>query len=175
MRVIAKEENVGQISLSKHPTIRGAEVLAGWFDVKASIDEVFPFFADVRNLEEITPKRLKFSVMDAPDRALKGSDVVLFRLKVHGIPIKWRSKIVEWDAPNLFTDLQEQGPYSLWRHSHRFEALPGGGTRCFDRVEFKSPFAWFTHLLFVRRDVLGIFSYREQVVSARFGVKQAQV
>src|SRR5689334_10410878 len=60
--------------------------------------------------------------------------------------------------PTFFVDRQIRGPYRLWRHEHRFEAVDGG-TRVRDRVEYLPPLRWLTSGIVVR-DVERIFAYR---------------
>ncbi len=43
------------------------------------------------------------------------------------------------DAPNKFVDVQEKGPYALWRHSHSFKDIGSGATEMKDRVEYAMP------------------------------------
>jgi ligand-binding SRPBCC domain-containing protein len=72
--------------------------------------KVFPFFADAFNLEEITPPWLQFRVISpSPIQAQEGTEID-YRLKIHGIPIRWRSRITVWDPPHRFVDEQVVGP-----------------------------------------------------------------
>ena len=47
--------------------------------------------------------------------------LIEYRLRLHGIPIRWRTKIVVWEPPHRFVDVQLSGPYRLWHHTHDFE------------------------------------------------------
>ncbi len=59
--------------------------------------EVFPFFAEARNLEALTPPWLKFEVLTpAPIEMQKGT-LIDYRIRVHGLPIRWRTEITAWD------------------------------------------------------------------------------
>jgi len=60
-----------------------------------------------------------------------------YRSRVHGIPICWRTKIVEWNPPQWFMDVQVRGPYTLWRHTYTFEECDGG-TLCLDDVRYSN-------------------------------------
>jgi ligand-binding SRPBCC domain-containing protein len=130
--------------------------------------EVFPFFADARNLEALTPAWLKFEVLTpAPVELCRGA-LIDYRIRVHGLPIRWRTEIAEWDPPRQFVDVQLRGPYTLWHHTHTFEERDGG-TLCRDRVRYRPRGGALIHWLFVRRDVERIFQYRQQRLAARFG------
>lgn len=85
-----------------------------------------------------------------------------YRLRLHGIPVRWRTEIRDWEPGVRFRDVQLRGPYALWDHTHSFES-DGGGTLMRDRVLFRAPLGALGRLaqrLIVRRDVERIFDYR---------------
>lgn len=130
--------------------------------------EVFPFFAEARNLQTLTPPWLKFEVLTPSPIILRPGALIDYRITVHGIPIRWRTEITEWDPPHRFVDVQLSGPYTLWHHTHTFEERDGG-TVCADRVRYRPRGGALIHWLFVRRDVQGIFQYRQQRLNELFG------
>jgi hypothetical protein len=130
--------------------------------------EVFPFFAEARNLEAITPPWLRFEVLTPAPIELRAGAVIDYRIRVHGIPIRWRTEIAEWQPPHRFVDVQVRGPYTLWRHTHTFEERDGG-TLCADHVRYRPRGGALLNWLFVRRDVERIFQYRRQRLTALFG------
>ena len=88
--------------------------------VPQPLEQVFAFFSRAENLEAITPEWLKFQVMSVVPEPVQKGTLIEYRLKLHGLPLRWTSQIVEWEPPHWFIDLQLQGPYELWRHTHRF-------------------------------------------------------
>ncbi len=124
-------------------------------------EEIFRFFADACNLEAITPPWLRFQVLTECPVPMKPGALIDYRLRVRGIPLRWRTEIVEWNPPHHFVDLQLRGPYRLWRHTHTFEACDGG-TLCRDEVIYRPPGGTLINWLFVRRDVEKIFAFRAQ-------------
>lgn len=124
-------------------------------------DEVFPFFADARNLGEITPPWVQFEILTPSPIAMCPGTLIDYRIRVHGFPIRWRTEITEWNPPFHFVDEQRSGPYSKWHHTHRFEEKDGG-TLCIDDVIYRPHGGAIIHRLFVRRDVKRIFSYRRE-------------
>ena len=90
------------------------------------LDEVFPFFSEARNLEELTPPWLKFEVLTPAPIVMRPGALIDYRIKIHGLPIRWRTEIVEWDPPHRFIDVQLNGPYKLWHHTHTFTERDGG-------------------------------------------------
>jgi len=129
--------------------------------------EVFAFFADPANLQVLTPGWLEFRLDSAPAGMGPGISID-YRLKVRGIPLRWRSRISAWDPPRRFVDEQERGPYRLWIHEHDFEE-EGGGTVCRDRVTYAVPGGRLVERLVVRPDLERIFRHRRERLVERFG------
>jgi ligand-binding SRPBCC domain-containing protein len=130
-------------------------------------DEVFHFFAEARNLEALTPPWLKFQALTPAPIEMRPGALIDYRIRVHRIPIHWRTEIAEWNPPHQFVDLQLSGPYTLWHHTHVFEERDGG-TLCIDRVRYRPRGGALLHWLFVRRDVERIFQYRQQRLKEHF-------
>ena len=134
------------------------------------IGEVFAFFADARNLEEITPPWLGFRILSIDSSPISAGSRIRYRLRLHGIPIYWRTEIREWNSPYRFVDVQRSGPYRLWHHTHRFEAH-GNRTKMIDVVRYALPFGVvgrIVHALNVRSSVRRIFDYRRQRIDELF-------
>lgn len=123
--------------------------------------EIFLFFAEARNLELITPPWLKFEVLTHAPIAIRAGAIIDYCIRVHGIPVRWRTEIVEWNPPHRFVDVQVRGPYTLWHHTHTFEESDGG-TLCLDDVRYRPRGGTLTNWLFVRRDVRKIFAFRSE-------------
>mgnify|MGYP003347335723 FL=1 len=133
-------------------------------------EEVFEFFSAARNLEQITPPLLKFEVLTPEPIPMGEGTLIDYRLRVHGLPLRWRTKITRWNPPYQFADIQLKGPYKLWDHTHTF-LEENGGTRMIDEVVYELPFGPLgdiVHALSVRRDVEEIFRYRNSVIGTLF-------
>jgi hypothetical protein len=130
------------------------------------IEAVFAFFAEAHNLERITPPWLRFELIaDRPARMGLGT-VIDYRLHVHRVPIRWTSRIEEWEPGREFVDRQLRGPYRLWHHRHSF-AAHNGRTEVCDQVSYALPLGRLgelAHPLFVRRDLERIFAFRHEAV-----------
>jgi ligand-binding SRPBCC domain-containing protein len=124
-------------------------------------ETVFAFFAEARNLEQITPPFLQFEVLTPAPIAMRPGTLIDYRLRVHGFPIRWRTEIAAWNPPHRFVDTQLRGPYTLWHHTHTFRER-SGGTDCFDEVRYRPRGGALINWLFVRRDVENIFAYRRE-------------
>lgn len=131
-------------------------------------EEVFPFFAEARNLETLTPPWLRFEVLTPAPILMRPGALIDYRLRVHGVPLRWRTEIAEWQPPQRFVDVQLRGPYRLWHHTHTFEARDGG-TLCGDRIRYWPRGGALINWLFVRRDVARIFVFRQRRMQELFG------
>lgn len=139
--------------------------------VRAGLPEVFEFFSQARNLEVLTPDWLRFEVlMPEPVRMCEGT-VIDYRLRLHGLPLRWRSRIERWEPRRTFVDRQVHGPYRIWHHRHEFE-VAGSGTIVRDIVHYAMPWGplgQLAHVLLVRRDLARIFDYRTEAVKRVLG------
>ncbi len=134
-------------------------------------EEAFAFFADALNLEAITPPWLAFRVITPGPIRMGPGTRIEYRLRLHRVPIRWLSEIAVWEAGRRFVDVQVEGPYRLWEHTHTFEP-DDGGTLIRDRVRYSlphGPLGAVAHRAFVRRDLARIFEYRRRAVAWRLG------
>jgi ligand-binding SRPBCC domain-containing protein len=132
-------------------------------------DEVFAFFADAGNLQELTPPWLRFEILTPPPIEMRSGTRIDYRLHLHFIPLRWRTEITVWEPPRRFVDEQLRGPYRLWIHEHTFEE-EGDRTLCGDFVRYAVPFGALANRLMVARDVRKIFAYRERRLREIFGL-----
>jgi ligand-binding SRPBCC domain-containing protein len=134
--------------------------------IPAPIEAVFAPFAEAANLQAITPPWLHFRISSALPIEMKTGARIVYWLRLHGIPVRWRTRIVAWDPPHRFVDVQTSGPFTLWCHTHTFEEV-AGGTLARDRVEYRIGFGVFgrlAHRLLVRHDLDRIFAYRQEAI-----------
>jgi ligand-binding SRPBCC domain-containing protein len=130
--------------------------------------DVFPFFADAANLDRITPPWLHFTIVTPLPIEMAAGRLIDYRLRLHGVPIRWRTRITLWEPPRAFVDEQVRGPYRLWHHEHVLEPIDGG-TLSHDRVTYALPGGGLANRLLVDRDLRRIFDYRRDVLAATFG------
>ncbi len=136
-------------------------------------EEVFRFFEDAFNLDTITPPLLRFRILTPRPIHMRSGALIDYRLRVRGVPVRWRTRIEEYEPPHRFVDRQVRGLYRLWRHEHTFEEIEGG-TRMTDRVVYITPLAgtWLGSILhdrLVRPDLESIFCYRRAKLAALLG------
>jgi ligand-binding SRPBCC domain-containing protein len=137
-----------------------------------SLENVFAFFSEARNLQALTPPWLNFEVLTPTPIPMAPGTLIDYRIRIRGIPIRWRTEIIDWNPPHGFVDVQLSGPYKLWHHTHAFHARDGG-TLCSDHVRYRPRGGALINWLFVRRDVEKIFRYRHERLHEIFPAKQA--
>lgn len=139
--------------------------------VPSPIAAVFPFFASARNLERLTPGFLHFRIRHAPEKSLYAGALIDYRLRLHGVPVWWRTRIDEWTPGERFVDRQVSGPFRQWHHCHEFRT-DGDGTLITDTVDFDLYCRWLFRtpaLGWIESDLRSIFEYRRRQVAALFG------
>lgn len=140
--------------------------------VEVPPERAFAFYADAANLEPLTPPWLHFHLLTPQPIALEAGALLDYRLRLHGVPIGWQTRIERWEPPHRFLDTQARGPYALWEHEHVFEPAGGAATVIHDRVTYAlplGPLGALAHRLFVRRDLERIFEFRRAGTAARIG------
>ncbi len=132
------------------------------------LPEVFSFFSRAENLEILTPPWLNFKILEVkhPAGSLDTGSLIDYSLKIHGLPVRWRTLIQEWVPNEKFVDTQVRGPYRYWHHTHEFQAV-GNETLMKDKVRYQLPFGrvgrWAAGGL-VKSEVRKIFEFRNQKI-----------
>jgi ligand-binding SRPBCC domain-containing protein len=133
-----------------------------------SLEQAFELYAEARKLESITPPWLGFAVTTVGPIEMRVGALIDYRLKLHGISMRWRTQIEQWQPPVGFVDVQLRGPYALWEHTHTFEPAGEGAVLIGDRVRYAlplGPLGELAHAAFVRRDLERIFDYRSRAIA----------
>jgi len=128
--------------------------------------QVFDFFSRAENLNKITPPDLNFEIISPLPIEMKQGALIDYKIKINGIPFKWKTEITVFETNKRFIDTQLKGPYKIWIHEHIFEERDGK-TYMKDIVQFKSPgwiFEPIINSLFVEKRVREIFDYREKIL-----------
>ena len=161
------------LQITPHPDHSRAYRLTAEVFLPKSREEIFPFFADAYNLEELTPSWMNFSVLTPAPIDMHEGTLIDYKLRIRGVPLRWRTKITGWEPPYRFCDEQLKGPYRFWRHEHTFVNVDGG---CLarDQVDYAVPGGKLIHWLIVRRDVERIFEYRTEVLKRIFAGESSE-
>lgn len=134
------------------------------------VEAVFDFFSSAANLEKLTPDFLRFHILTEQPVDMKPGALIDYRIKVRGLPMRWRTRIAVWEPPHRFVDEQLKGPYRMWIHEHTFREM-NGGTEVRDCVRYRVP-GWIlepiVHRFFVGPDIERIFRYRQEILEKLF-------
>jgi ligand-binding SRPBCC domain-containing protein len=146
--------------------------------IPSNLTTVWELFSNPANLKVITPESLNFRVLTGKQGdAVFAGQIIDYRVSpLLGIPLFWRTEIIEVRDHEFFVDVQRKGPYSQWQHTHLFNEIPGG-VEMTDMVQYKNPFGimgrWANKLL-VKRELHKIFEYRFRKVEEILGKWEGQ-
>jgi ligand-binding SRPBCC domain-containing protein len=142
--------------------------------VAATIEEVWDFISSPKNLKEITPDYMGFDITseNLPEKMCPGM-IISYKVRpLLGIPMTWVTEITHVEDKRYFVDEQRVGPYSIWHHQHMIETHENG-VMMTDIVSYKPPLGFLgsiANALFIRRQLEGIFAYREIALKKRFPI-----
>lgn len=132
--------------------------------------EVFRFFSVPGNLGLITPPSFSMEMTGISTSSIQQGTIIDYKIKVSGIPLKWRTAITVWEPPCRFIDVQLEGPYRLWIHEHVFEEEENR-TIMHDHLRYLSPGWIFEPLInkwYVKRQLEQLFDYRTERLNEIF-------
>jgi ligand-binding SRPBCC domain-containing protein len=160
--------------------------------VPAPLESVFAFFADPHNLPRIMPPALgtklvklslvppRFPVGQVPAGTLRmagsGTEMtVAFRVLPY-LPVheRWVVIISEFSFNQYFQDVQKQGPFRRWQHTHSFERMTQSGvegTLIRDEVEYEVGFGAVgraLEMLIFQHVFRSTFNYRKRALQRIF-------
>ena len=148
--------------------------------VAEPLESVFEFFEKLDHREQLCPANLGLSIDNVsrdehssliPEQSEVelGAGVLLdFQIRLFKIPVRVRNEIVDWRPGEKFTEVQQRGPFKLWRHEVSCTPFEGG-TRIIDRLHFDVPGGDFVYKLMFRRHIESWFAYRHRELAERFG------
>ena len=99
-----------------------------------------------------------------------------YRLRLFGLPLRWKAEITAYDPPLYFADEARHSPYKYWRHHHTFRETPKG-TVVADHVEYDLPFGPIgsaAHII-VSLQLRAIFAYRQKAILELLGEKATEL
>ena len=141
-------------------------------NIDRPIEDIWNFFATPKNLNELTPKDMKFEILSGKsDRFFEGKIISYTVNPFKFFNIKWVTEITHITKNKLFIDEQRFGPYSFWHHKHFIKEIKGG-VLMEDVIHYKLPLGPLGKLLnslFINSKLNSIFKYRQLELIKIFG------
>jgi ligand-binding SRPBCC domain-containing protein len=106
-----------------------------------------------------------------PEKMYPGMIISYKVSPVFGIKTTWVTEITQVKEQEYFLDEQRVGPYSMWHHEHKIEAIPGGVLMT-DIVSYKPPYGMLgsiANALLIKKKLKEIFDFRTVAVEQIFG------
>jgi ligand-binding SRPBCC domain-containing protein len=170
LRIVSRWSGDPSPPRGRSPSVFGYQTLTREQRLPGRPEAVFAFFADAGNLEAITPPWLGFSIVTPRPVEMRVGTLIEYRLRLHGLPISWLTRIEDWQPGLRFVDVQLTGPYRLWHHTHEFAPAGADGTLVRDTVRYALPYGPLGEVarrLLVARDLERIFAFRHAEVARR--------
>jgi len=140
--------------------------------IPASLDEVWQFFSDAKNLTVLTPKEMKMKVItDLPEtKIFEGMRIAYYVSPLFNIPVFWETEIIKVTNQHQFIDIQLKGPFKSWKHTHTFTAKDNG-VLMHDLIDYEMPFGFIgeiAHQPLVLKNLNQLFVYRKKICQEIF-------
>lgn len=147
----------------------GTTVTRRTFDKKSTIaapaEHVFDWHKTDEALEKLIPPWAPVGVKSRSGGIRDGATVTL-RLQLLGpLGTDWVARHQNYVEGKQFEDVQENGPFRHWVHTHSFEEKDAQRCVLHDHVEYELPFGRVADFLagwFVRRQLESMFEYRHR-------------
>ncbi len=139
--------------------------------IDANLDHVWRFFSNPRNLEELTPKNMKFKITADCNGSIYAGKIISYVITpIANVPMQWVTEISHFKENEYFVDEQRFGPYKFWHHVHRF-IEEDGKTLMIDEVIYAyygGVIGDFLQHLFISKQIEKIFDYRSVKIKELF-------
>ncbi|MCS6806493.1 MAG: TIGR01777 family oxidoreductase [Blastocatellia bacterium] len=135
--------------------------------IEAPAKTVFDWHAQPGALERLTPPWQTVEIVERTGGIQSGARVVLL-LHLGPLRQRWVAEHRDYIEGCQFRDVQIEGPFARWEHTHRIE--PDGPTACYleDHIEYALPLAPISNCVageFVRGELERLFRYRHYVTA----------
>lgn len=143
--------------------------------IAAPAADVFAWHARPGAFERLVPPWEGVRLLAREGGLEDGSSAVL-ELRVGPVPIRWTARHRDCVPGEQFVDVQEGGPFTTWRHTHRFlPAERAGHSTLEDSIEYVPPFGLLGRIadgVMVRPRLARTFKYRHATTTADIEAQQ---
>lgn len=145
--------------------------------------EVYRWHARPGAFARLTPPWEDVRVTEGSGAPMHDGLRVVLTNRVGPLRLRWVADHIDVVEGRGFTDVMESGPFSSWRHEHRFEEATAG-CRLVDDIEYRIPGGAIGRLLggrFIRNKLDRMFAFRHRITEqdltahARGGVEMKVV
>lgn len=140
--------------------------------ISAPVRQMWHYFCDPKNLNEITPPDMNFEIIQGGDMEMYEGQIIEYRVEfLRGVRSLWLTEISHVRDDAYFVDEQRVGPYRFWYHEHIFDVHPKG-TKMTDHVTYVVPFGIMgdlMNLVWISKRLKYIFDFRRQKIFELFG------
>ena len=141
-------------------------------DIPGSIEKVWGYFSDPKNLNELTPPEMNFEIMTGGDIKMYEGHIIEYRVEfLRGVKSLWLTEIAHVRENQCFVDEQRVGPYRFWYHEHNFKENISG-VKMTDHVTYAPPYGVLGDLvnaMWIHHKLDRIFDFRSQKINELFG------
>lgn len=138
----------------------------------ASLDQVWAFMSDPKNLAVITPPEMNFKTLSGDERGMYPGQIIHYTITpLLGIKMQWVTEITHVQPQTFFTDEQRHGPYAFWHHKHFLREVDGG-VEMEDLIHYRLPMGilgQLVHPVLVGPQLERIFEFRRRKLIELFG------
>lgn len=134
-------------------------------EIGASPETLFAWHARPGAFERLVPPWESVRLV-SPHPGLSDGSRVTLEVRTGPLASTWVARHEAVQPGRSFVDVQEQGPFSRWRHTHLFEPTPGGSA-LIDRLDCDLPGGPLGELAepWLRRKLARTFRYRHAVTA----------
>ena len=139
--------------------------------INTDLDNLWKFISSPKNLSKITPSYMDFKILSKVPNEMYEGLIISYTVKpILGLKMNWVTEITHIKDKKYFVDEQRKGPYKMWHHEHILIETDNGIIMK-DIISYIPPFGIFgkiLNILFIKKQVEGIFKYRTQVLNKIF-------
>lgn len=131
----------------------------------ASAEELFAWHLRPGALQRLAPPWEWVEVVE--EAPLEEGSRAVFRIKAGPVKLKWTAVHSGIIKNHRFIDTQESGPFSFWRHTHRFLPEGASSSALEDEIVYRHRAHPFTGMLlggFTRKKLDRMFDYRHRIL-----------
>jgi uncharacterized protein (TIGR01777 family) len=107
-------------------------------EIPLSADTVYAWHTRPGAMERLVPHWEELKVLER--EGVFGAGSVTFEVGVGPLRARWKAVYRDTIPGRQFVDVQEEGPFASWAHTHAFEPIGPDRCRVSDRIEFEMPF-----------------------------------